>query len=303
MLGFFRRNSLKTLDEQKKMFLVNYLGDRRFEWGIHDNVKEKYPELQQNINDLEAEGLIKIEETGYFLTEQGKEIRKQFRKLEKDRQEKMQESVMLFSKSGDFLSAYNERASYERASVIPHGIFVGDTCGQSYWRHESELPANVKNYIHNSYSLDFSDCMNTEHFKKALRYFYIGIEITGSNQIELPDNFEQQIGEYLDCPSLDRQLHEKCEFPNPPKLKIYFNTKVSILNLTQTKAMEAWDGQFFLGIYDCSDAFHAAMAQYERMKIADIPSLPKTFKTFYKHKTSGSEKYQGWIQQYEALTE
>lgn len=293
-------SSLDLLSEQKKMFLVNYLGDRRFEWGIHDSVKEKYPDLEQNIKDLEKDGLIQICESEYRLTSQGLDMRKLFRSQERTRHESMLNDVIGFAEKEDFLSAYNARSNYEKNSVVPHGIFIGES-GEGHWKTQSNVPESVRRYIENSHKLDFSDCNNSESFKTALRNFYVGSSVSGSNRIEIPLDFEEKLGEFLDCPALNKQLEEKCEFPNPPKLRIYFNTKVSVFNLTETKVIKSWDGNFFLGVFDCTDKFHAAMAQYEKMSQAEIEKFPKTFKTFYKHKSENSEKYQEWMRQYSIL--
>lgn len=300
---FWKRHtsSLNALSEQKKMFLVNYLGDRRFEWGIHDSVKEKYPDLEKNIKDLEKDGLIQICESEYRLTSRGLDMRKLFRSQERARHESMINDVMRFAEKEDFLAAYNARSNYEKNSVVPHGIFIGESA-DSHWKTQSKVPESVGRYIENSHKLDFSDCNNSDSFKLALRNFYVGLSVSGSNRIELPLDFEERLGEFLDCPALDKQLEEKCEFPNPPKLRIYFNTKVSVFNLTETKVIKSWDGNFFLGVFDCTDRFHAAMAQYEKVAMIGIDKFPKTFKTFYKHKLENSEKYQEWIRQYDILS-
>lgn len=305
IFDFFKKqssNSLDTLSEQQKMFLVNYLGTRPITWHIDEPVKERYPDIEQNIEDLQKVGLIKKENGIYILTNSGQEMRKAFRTQERARREEMHQSVGSLAMVGNYLEAYNKRARYERNSVIPHGIHVsieGDDDGA--WAEKTSLPYNVKNYIKASYKLDFSDCRNSEAFKDAMRSFYVGMEITGSGRLEPPKDFEENIGEYLDCPSLDRQLEEKCTFPNPPKLKIYFCTKVRVFNFISTKLIDHWDGNFDLGIYDCTDLFHASMAQYEQMETAGINGFPKTFRTFQKHKISNSPKYQEWMRQYSQL--
>lgn len=303
LFNFFKKqhvNSLDSLSKQEMMFLINYLGDRSIAWNIDDLVKERYPEIKQNIDDLQKEGLIKKENGVYFLTESGAEMRKAFRLQEKERRKQMQKNAISSALSGDYISAHNARAKYENESVIPHGIHVnlGDGNKTSKWEETTELSYNIKNYIENSYKLDFSDCKNSDRFKEALRNFYIGMESAGAGNIDIPDDFEEKLGEKLICPTLDKQLAEKCQFPNPPKLKIYFRTKVRVFNYISTRLISQWDGNFDLGTYDCTDPFHASMAQYEKMKTVGIDGFPKTFKTFEKHKQSNSEKYQNWIQQY-----
>lgn len=303
LFGFFKKqptNSLDSLSEQKKMFLVNYLGDRSVTWHIDKPVKEQYPDVEQNIEDLQKAGLIKKEKGVYVLTESGQEMRKAFRAQERARRKEMHQSAVDFALSGDYLSAYNARAKYEKESVIPHGISVnlGGGSNTPAWEAASEIPYNIQNYIGNSCKLDFSDCENSERFKEALRRFYIGIEATGSNRIDIPDDFEEKLGEKLNCPALDAQLAEKCQFPDPPKLKIYFRTKVRVFNYISTKLIKKWDGNFDLGVYDCTSPLHATMAQYERMKTAGIEGFPKTFKTFEKHKKENSEKYKLWMAEY-----
>ena len=303
LFGFFKKpttNSLDTLSEQKKMFLVNYLGDRSVTWHIDKPVKEQYPDVEQNIEDLQKAGLIMKEKGVYVLTESGQEMRKAFRAQERARRKEMHQSAVDFALSGDYLSAYNARAKYEKESVIPHGIIVnlGGGSNTTTWEVASEIPSNIDNYIGNSCKLDFSDCENSERFKEALRRFYIGIEATGSNRIDIPYDFEEKLGEKLNCPALDAQLAEKCQFPDPPKLKIYFRTKVRVFNYISTKLIKKWDGKFDLGVYDCTSPLHATMAQYERMKTVGIEGFPKTFKTFEKHKKEDSEKYKLWMAEY-----
>ena len=165
------QDSLILLSEQKKMFLVNYLGDRSITWHIDEPVKERYPDIEQNIEDLQKAGLIKKEKGVYVLTESGQEMRKTFRAQERARREEMHQSAVDFALSGDYLSAYNARAKYEKESVIPHGISVnlGGGSNTPTWEVASEIPYNIKNYIGNSCKLDFSDCENSERFKEALR--------------------------------------------------------------------------------------------------------------------------------------
>ena len=243
LLGFLRKKPASmssTLSEQKKMFLVNYLGDSKFEWGIHDSVKERYPDLEKNIRDLKEDGLIQVCESEYRLTARGMEMRKLFRSQERTRKASMLKDVIEFSEKEDFLASYNARSNYEQNSVIPHGIFSEESVGD-YWKNASILPQSVERYIENSYKLDFSDCNNSESFKKALRNFYVGLCISGSSRIEIPLDFEEKLGEFLDCPALNKQLMEKCDFPNPPKLRIYFNTKLTVFNFIETKVINSSD--------------------------------------------------------------
>lgn len=303
-LGFFDfmkkqpSNSLEELPEEKKMFLVNYLVDRSITWHIDDPVKERYPNIDKNIEDLQKDGLIKKEKGVFALTDSGLEMRKIFRSKEKARREQMHQNVLSYAMAGNYLEAYNERAKYEQDSIIPHGICAPLGRGaDEVWGESASLPYNVKNYIKASYKLDFSDCENSEQFKEALRRFYVGMEITGA-ELDPADNFEEQIGETLICPALDAQLKEKCHFPRPPKLKIYFRTKVRVFNFINTKIIEKWDGNFDLGIYDCTSPLHASMAQYEMMKDAKIEKFPKTFQTFEKHKKANDSKYKDWMEEY-----
>lgn len=306
LFGFFKKrssNSLDSLSEQKKMFLVNYLGDRFITWHIDEPVKERYPDIDQNIEDLQKAGIIKKETGVYVLTDSGLEVRKAFRSQERARRKEMYQHAVLFALSGDYLSAYNARAKYEKESVIPHGISVNLVGGNNAtkWEKAKEIPYGMRNTINNSYKLDFSDCENSEQFKNALRNFYVGMNTAGASDIVILDDFEEWLGEKLVCPTLDAQLAEKCQFPNPPKLKIYFCTKVRVFNCISTKLIDQWDGKFDLGIYDCTDPFHASMAQYERMKNVGIDGFPKTFQTFEKHKKANSEKYKYWVFQYKEI--
>lgn len=307
LFGFFKKpttNSLDSLSEQKKMFLVNYLGDRSVTWHIDEPVKERYPDIEQNIEDLQKVGLIKKENGVYVLTDSGLEIRKTFRTQERARREEMHQSAVSLAMVGNYLEAYNKRAKYEKNSVIPHGIHVSLGGGEDgTWVEETSLPYNVKNYIKASYRLDFSDCQNSEAFKDAMRSLYVGMQITGIGRLEPPKDFEESIGEYLDCPALDKQLEEKCMFPNPPKFRIYFDTKVRVYNFTSTGVMDRWDGQFFLGVFDCTQPIHASMSQYDKMKNAEIEGFPKTFQTFEKHKKANDAKYKAWMDQYRRIKE
>lgn len=279
------------------MFLVNYLGNRAVTWRIDDPVKERYPDIGKNIEDLKKSGLIKAKTGVYILTDAGAEMRKKFLAQERARREQMHQRVIATALAGNYLEAYNARARYEKDSVIPHGIYIPLDDDNGAWAEATSLPHNVQNYIKCSYQLDFSDCRNTEAFKDSMRALYLGMQITGIGRIDPPKDFEENVGEYLDCPALDEQLKQKCKFPNPPKFKIYFCTKVKVFNFLSTRIMDRWDGQFFLGIYDCTDPFHAAMAQYADLQQLKIPGFPKTFQTFYKHKQANSEKYQTWIAQ------
>ena len=250
--GFFKRrlpNSLDSLSEQKKMFLVNYLGDRSITWRIDGPVKERYPDIERNIEDLQKVGLIKKEKGVYILTPSGQEMRKLFRTQERARREQMHQSAVSLAMVGNYLEAYNTRARYEKSSVIPHGVHVslgGDEDGA--WAEKTSLPYNVQNYIKASYKLDFSDCRNSEAFKDAMRSVY-----------------------------------------------------VRIYNFTSTRMMDRWDGQFLLGMYDCTKPFHATMSQYDKMKAAGIAGFPKTFRTFEKHKKANDAKYKAWMDEYSRI--
>lgn len=281
---------------QEKFFLINYLGDRAISWVIDDPVKERYPNLNENIKSLLAEGYVSVCANKYQLTQAGETARAEFRAEERARRNKMHADVLAKAMAADFLGAYNARAAYERNSVIPHGIFVG-IGGNSgaVWPQADETPFNVKRSIENSYKLDFSDCKNSLTFKESLRNFYVGISITGSNQIEIPEDFEAKQNEHLICPALDSQLRLKCVFLNPPKLRIYFNTKVTIFNLTSTGTLKEWDKQFYLGVYDCTNRLHFAMAEFEYYSTLQISGFPKTFQTYNKHKASNSAKYRSWM--------
>lgn len=121
------------------------------------------------------------------------------------------------------------------------------------------------------------------------------LRLPGKAHLDIPRDFEKRVGERLICPALDEQLAEKCFHPNPHRMYIYYYTKVYISNMLQTGVLKKWDGQFILGMYDCTQPYNAAMAEYEIYKTLDIPNFPKTFKTYYKHKTEKSEKYLAWI--------
>lgn len=287
------------MTEQEKGFLVNYLGNRRKEYGIHDAVKERYPMLLQDIQKVIVEGLLIETIDGYILTDAGNKLSGEFRQTEKLRKKECEKRIYALSMERDYLGAYNARAEYERNCIIPHGIhcsFGGDRTERP-WPEAKELPFHVKNYIKVSQELDFSDCYNSEMFKSDLRAFYIGVSISGSSRTELPLDFEEIRGEFLKCPILDDQLNKVCLFENPPKLRIYFNTKVSVYNFMSTGLIEEWDGKFRLGVYDCSVVFNFSMAEFAAYLKLGISDFPKTFNTFYKHKTQNSEKYQKWMEQ------
>lgn len=284
---------------QEKGFLVNYLGDRKKEYGIHDAVKRRYPTLTQDIQQVILEGLVLETADGYTLTDAGNKLSKEFRQTEKLRKGKCEKEIYALSMERDYLGAYNARAAYERECVIPHGIHcsLGGNGMETPWPEAKELPFHVKNYIKVSRELDFSDCFNSEMFKSDLRAFYVGGSISGSSRVELPLDFEEIRGEFLECPLLDDQLNQVCLFEKPPKLRIYFNTKVSVYNFISTGLIEKWDGRFRLGTYDCSTEFNFSMAEFVTYSKLEISNFPKTFNTFYKHKSSNSEKYQKWMEQ------
>ena len=284
---------------QEKSFLVNYLSDRQKEWGFDSAVEERYPLLSENIVQVINEGYIIETNEEYLLTEKGKQMQKEFRAAEKSKRLAMQEKVLDLSMQKDYLGAYNARAAYERSCVIPHGIHcsLGSDGEEIVWTEEQSLPESVKNYIAYIQKIDFSDCNNSECFKNDLRAFLIGLDITGAsmNSLLLPSDFEECHGEYLDCPALNKQLEEKNLFPNPPKLRIYYCTKLIVMNCISCHHMESWDGHFLLGVYDCTEPFNFSMAEFEHFSRLSIPEFPKTFRTYYKHKTQNSEKYKQWM--------
>ena len=286
----FRREPLKILSDYEQDFLINYFGDRLLNWGVDTAVKERFPDVEQYISLLMDAGFFSIQNGKYILSERGQARRIAFRKRERERREKMHESVVRSVMNGNYLEGYNFRADYERNSIIPHGIFTG--CNP--WKEKHKIPRNLENYLECAHKLDFSDCNNSENFKNDLRKFYVAIAITGSNRLELPKDFESKHNEYLDCPNLERQLKEKCLFRDPPKLRIYFNTKVAIFNLMSTGVIKFWDGNFNLGMYDCTVPVHAAIAEYKEMCAFHVVGIPKTFQTFFKHKQNNTVKYQNW---------
>lgn len=278
-------------------FLVNYLGGRRKEWGIHEPVQALFQNIMTEIHFLIDAGFLIDTPESYKLTQSGTEVSQRFRQTEKQRRKECERKIFELSFQGDFLAAHNVRAKYERESVIPHGIFItfGGSGNDEHWAEVNEIPYNVKNYIALSHKLDFSDINNTDYFKTKLRNFYIGTEIDGG-KMEVPRNLEDLIGETLNCPSLDRQLEEKCQFKNPPKLIIYLDTKITVLYHIEVGKINKWDGKFMLGMYDCTNPFHAAMAEFEELNSLHLDcKLPKTFETFWKHKQSNSDKYKSWI--------
>ncbi|GEM_PF-6298713 len=285
------------MTRQEQYFLINYLGDRAVSWSIDTPVRERYPNLHEDIGFLIANGYISIYTNQYKLTEIGESVRAEFRAEERTRKKAMHEAVLSKAMLSDFIGAYNARAEYERNSVIPHGIFVGINSGaNAAWTNTNDMPFSVKNNIENSYKLDFSDCQNSSVFKDSLRRFYVGLKITGSNQIEIPENFETVQGERLVCPTLDLQLSRKCVFLNPPKLRIYFNTKVAVFNCISTRTIKEWDGNFSLGMYDCTNGLNFSMAEFEYYSTLGIAGFPKTFQTYYKHKQKNSDKYRTWLE-------
>ena len=286
-----------TLQEER--FLVNYLGNRKKGWGIHDAVKERFAPFNRSVAQLVSDGYIVDEPEQYRLTIPGKLISDEFKKSEKAREKAATNKIMLLSMERDYLGAYNERAKYELECIIPHGITTspGGSGNLPQWKVEARMPSTVMSYVKCSKLLDFSDCNNSEVFKSELRAFYVGTEIAGSGKIFLPNNFEELHGEFLDCPALEKQLKEKCLFKKIPKLRIYFNTKVSVLNSTSSGLVKSWDGNFILGSYDCTDLYHFDMAEFELYSEFGIPTFPKTFNTFFKHKRANSEKYQAWMKE------
>jgi hypothetical protein len=293
---------------QEKSFLVNYLGDREKKWGIHDDVKGRFYPFDKNVKEIISEGYIIDTPEKYALTDSGKTVSKDFKKTERDRRNAAHRKIMSLAMERDYLGAYNARAEYERNSVIPHGISIsfgssltspGSSSFQNsiyeHWKEEKEIPSHVLCYIRNSEAIDFSDCNNSEAFKSDLRAFYVGAQISGSSDISLPDDFETYRGEYLNCPSLEKQLKEKCLFKKIPRLSIYYNTKVRVFNFISTGLIDSWDGNFQLGTYDCTDPYHFEMAEFEIYSELGITSFPKTFRTYFKHKKDNSEKYQAWM--------
>ncbi|KAF5046332.1 hypothetical protein DSECCO2_471800 [anaerobic digester metagenome] len=285
--------------DRNDCFLVNYLGGRAYQYGIDAPVRDLFEDVERTIEFLIQKEYIENGPSGWILTEKGTMARIYWRSSEKLRESRKNVEISEVCQTDDYLRAYNSRAKYERESVIPHGIFVsfGEE-DQSPWGSKEYLPQCIKNYISNSKMLDFSDINNSESFKQELRNYYIADEINGKRS-KLPKDFEIRIGECLVCPTLDIQIAEKCTFLNPPKLQIYIDTKIHVLNWTSINATShkspyIWDGHFLLGVYDCTNSFHAAMAEYEKMKLFGVEGLPKTFQTFWKHKSQNSEKYQFW---------
>lgn len=299
-LKMFKNNKnggFQQLSDMELGFLINYLCGRSITWHIDDKVLSRYPDINRNIEYLIKNKFLLIKDRKYVLTKKGEDVKKYFRSSEQSRKKAAEDNIILASLSGDFLSAYNIRAEYERECILPHGLFVFTNNEHDKWSEAQDIPFNVMNYINNSQKLDFSDIQNSESFKEALRSFYIGHQISGSNSVELPLDFEEKLGEHLICPKLDIQLLQKCKFPNPPKLRIYYRTKVKTLNYLLTGLIQEWDGQYWLGMYDCTSPLNSAMAEFEVLRSNNIDTFPKTFKTYYSHKKANSDKYKYWIEQ------
>lgn len=303
-LKMFKNNKnggFQQLSDMELGFLINYLCGRSITWHIDDKVLSRYPDINNNIDYLIRNNFLQINDRKYILTQKGEDVKNNFRSTEKIRKKTADANIITASLSGDFLSAYNIRAKYERDSVLPHGLFVFTDSKEHLWAEAQTIPFNVRNYINNSQKLDFRDIQNSEPFKETLRSFYIGHQISGSNSVELPLDFEEKLGEHLICPKLDIQLLQKCKFPNPPKLRIYYRTKVKTLNYLLTGLIQEWDGQYWLGMYDCTTPLNSAMAEFEVLRSKNIDTFPKTFKTYYKHKKANSDKYKNWAAQYNKL--
>lgn len=279
-------------------FAINYFGDREKAWGIHDEVKKLYPSVQEEIFKLIRCGYLIDDGNIWLLTERGRDARKHWRAYEKEREKSMHLEETAESQSSDYLGMYNTRAKYETESFIQHGVSEGVDVSRWKERETDVLPESVRRYVETSFKIDFGDIDNSEKFKQRLRDYYVQQQIEG-HDFPISNSFEQDIGERLCCPSLSKQISEKCTFQNPPLLQIYINTKIRVLrqklsNELLHKPPYTWDGIYLLGMYDCTDPFHAALAEYSNMKLENIDGFPKTFQTFWKHKSHNSEKYIAW---------
>lgn len=280
------------LSEQEIGFLVNYFGERKFEWGIHENVMDRFPNLGKNLEALMREGYLETHTGMYAITDKGKKIQRKFREKEKERKKEATEKMMEASLSSNHVRAYKERANYERESVIPHGIGMD-------WDDKDEAERLSSKYEEMAMGLDFSDCLNSEKFKQRLRDLYVGSRIAGTHPMrdDITAGFEDKVGEYLNCPELERELFEKCVWPNPPRLRIYLTTKVLEQTIKSICGEKGWKGKYRLGIYDCTSQYNMAMAEFEVYKSMEIDGFPKTFKTYWKHREENSEKFKNWMAQ------
>lgn len=275
------------IEESDLSFFTNYLGDRMKQQGIDGAVKERFPNWEELIRRVQKDGYVIDQGNRWTLTDSGKEKRNEWRKKERTRKNALIESVRNLGAS-DIQLIKSIRKEYESESVLSHGIGTAP----------SGIPEEVlSRYVERSKMLDFSDIQNSENFKQKLRDYFIQQEVIGES-FPITKEFESSVGEYLNCPELATQMREKCAFPNPPVLQIYIDTKIYILrwksiNETLRKPYK-WDGNFLLGVYDCTNPFHAAMAEYESLKLENIEGFPKTFQTFWKHKSRNSDKYKMW---------
>lgn len=245
---------------------------------------------EQNLAPVQSEGMIQEKDGNHILSKTEKCLRKDFPVKERNRKDTMRTKVLCITFQDDIFASINFREKYEKENIMASKTGTPKKTFEAFWEEQ------FSRYLRQSIFLNFDDCNNSATFQMNLRRFYAGCMIAGSSQIPLPLDFEERMGEYLDCPGLDKQLSQKCVFPNPPKLRIYYENKVRLLNLTQTGYLKEWDGNFFLGMYDCTDPFHFSMAEFEYYSTLDIPNFPKTHKTYYKHKQLNSEKYQLWME-------
>lgn len=284
----------QLLNRQEEGFLLNYLNGRAVFWHFEEPIRKRFPNIESRIDFFLKSGNLFIDKSTYKLSEMGEDKKCAYRMAEKLRERTMKNNVLSLCLNGDFIEASQARIQYEIESVIPHGI-------GSDWSNTTYHSMVLKRYIQAARELDLSDSWNTIDFKNLIRAVHVASHITVLDLFEAAYRVELEIEEKLLCPDLESQLKEKCFRPNPPKLYIYMNTKFTIKNLLNTKSISKWDGKYILGPYDCSDPFHAAIAEFERCRELGIDGFPKTFQTYYKHKKRNSEKYQNWISQYESI--
>ena len=126
-LKMFKNNKnggFQQLSDMELGFLINYLCGRSITWHIDDKVLSRYPDINNNIDYLIRNNFLQINDRKYILTQKGEDVKNNFRSTEKIRKKTADANIITASLSGDFLSAYNIRAKYERDSVLPHGLFV-----------------------------------------------------------------------------------------------------------------------------------------------------------------------------------
>lgn len=180
---------------RKKAFLINYLGDREYQWGIHDAVKNKYPHLESDINLLLIQKYIVAGDNKYILSDSGKAIRKEFRKYERERHDSMKKKIIQRSLKKHWLMAFNERVKYEKQSIIPHGINAG-------WEYAIQIPHSVKAHIEHSKRLNLSELNNSEYYKEMFCRLDVAASIIGTPH-GITKYLHEMVDEKIKCPVLE----------------------------------------------------------------------------------------------------